>query len=289
MKPCAFEYYAPASVKEAIQLLSQDNAKILAGGQSLVPIMNFRLGRPEVLVDINGIKDLEYIREEGGELVIGALTRQRDAEISPLVRQKCPLLSDAISHVGHVTIRNRGTVGGSVAHADPSAEIPTVVCALEGTIKARGPEGETTFRPEDFFVSFLTTALEPTQMLTEIRVPILPSGTGWSFVEICRRSGDFAIVAVATVLFMNPNGACRQARIALGGVAPTPVRAASAEAALAGQKITPELIEEAAQLAIEATDPESDYHASAEYRRHLTGVLVQRSLNEALQRARGGK
>jgi CO/xanthine dehydrogenase FAD-binding subunit len=289
MKPCAFEYFAPGTVQEAIELLAGHNAKILAGGQSLIPIMNFRLGRPEVLVDINGIKELEYIREEGEELVIGALTRQRDAELSPVVRRKCPLLSEAISHVGHVTIRNRGTVGGSVAHADPSAEIPTAICALDGAIKAMGPGGEITFKPEEFFLTFLTTALEPTQVLTEIRVPVLPAGTGWSFVEMSRRLGDFAIVAVATVLLVDNNGTCREARIAMGGVAPTPVRATVAEEVLAGRKITQQLIEKAAQLAIESTDAESDYHASADYRKDLTKVLVHKSLREALEKTQGGK
>jgi aerobic carbon-monoxide dehydrogenase medium subunit len=289
MKPCAFEYFAPRTVQEAIALLAKHDAKILAGGQSLVPIMNFRLGRPEALVDINGIKELEYIREEGEELVIGALTRQRDAEISTVVREKCPLLVEAISHVGHVTIRNRGTVGGSVAHADPSAEIPTAICALDGAIKAMGPAGETTFKPEEFFLTYLTTALDPTQVLTEIRVPVLPAGTGWSFVEMSRRLGDFAIVAVATVLLMDHNGTCREARIAVGGVAPTPVRATAAEEVLAGRKITQQLIAKAAQLAIESTDAESDYHASADYRKEMTKVLVQRSLREALERTQGGK
>ena len=289
MKPCAFEYFAPGTVQEAIALLQQHQGKILAGGQSLIPIMNFRLGRPEVLVDINGIKELAYIREEGEELAIGALTRERDAEISALVRRKCPLLSEAISHVGHVTIRNRGTVGGSVAHADPSAEIPAALLALDGEIKVVGPDGEAAFKPQEFFLTYLTTALEPAQMLTEIRVPVLPAGTGWSFVEMSRRSGDFAIVAVATLLFMDGNGACREARIALGGVAPTPVRAAQAEELLAGQKITEQLIQQAGKLAIESTDAESDYHASADYRRDMTRVLVQRSLREALNKAQGGK
>lgn len=292
MKPSAFEYFAPGTVQEAIDLLEQhqdQQAKILAGGQSLIPIMNFRLGRPEVLIDINGLKELEYIREEGDELAIGALTRERDVEISPLVRQKCPLLAEAISHIGHLTIRNRGTIGGSAVHADPSAEIPATLCALNGSLKAAGPDGEATFQPEEFFVTYLTTALEPSQMLVEVRVPVLPKSAGWSFQELSRRSGDFAIVDVATILFMNPDGTCEEARIAVGGVAPTPVRASQAEAALAGQEVTDKWIQEAAALAMEATDPESDYHASADYRRDMTRVLVQRSLAEALKKAKGGK
>lgn len=286
MKPCAFQYFAPATIQEAIRLLEQHDAKILAGGQSLIPIMNFRLARPEALIDINGIKELDYIREEDNELAIGALSRQRDVELSPLVRRKCPLLAEAISHVGHSTIRNRGTIGGSVAHADPSAEIPLVVTALDGTVKVIGPDGETTFKPSDFFVTYLTTALEPAQVLAEVRVPMLAEGTGWSFLELSRRAGDFAIVAVAAVLNMN-GSTCREARIALGGVAPTPVRARQAEEALAGEKVGDKLIEQAAKLAVEATDAESDYHASADYRRDMTRVLVRKALQEAL--ARGGK
>lgn len=291
MKPCAFEYFAPSSVQEAIGLLEQHSdrqAKILAGGQSLVPLMNFRLARPEVLIDINGLKELEYIREEGDEIVIGALTRERDVEVSELVRQKCPLLAEAISHIGHVSIRNRGTVGGSVVHADPSAEIPLALCALGGTMKAIGPTGEATFNPEEFFVTYLTTALEPSQVLTEIRVPALPRGASWAFKELCRRCGDFAITAVAAILFMDGKGTCTEARIAMGGVAPTPVRAVQAEALLAGQRLSDELIAEVAKAAIGATDAESDYHASAEYRKDLTRVLVQRAVTEALKKAQEG-
>jgi CO/xanthine dehydrogenase FAD-binding subunit len=291
MKPCAFEYFAAGTVQEAIDLLEQHQdkqAKILAGGQSLVPIMNFRLGRPEVLIDINGVKELDYIREEGDEVVIGALSRERDAEVSPIVRQKCPLLAEAISHIGHLTIRNRGTVGGSVVHADPSAEIPAALCALDGTIKAMGPKGQATFKPEEFFVTYLTTALEPSQVLTEIRVPVLPKKTGWAFQELARRSGDFAIVDVAVILFTDGKGTCTEARIALGGVAPTPVRASEAEEMLAGKKITEALIAEAAKAAMAATDPESDYHASADYRRDMTRVLVQKALAQATKKAQGG-
>jgi CO/xanthine dehydrogenase FAD-binding subunit len=291
MKPCAFEYLAPGSVPEVMDLLQQygDQAKILAGGQSLVPIMNFRLARPEVLIDINGLKELAYIREEADELMIGALTRERDVELAPLVRQKCPLLSEAISYIGHPTIRNRGTVGGSLAHGDPSAEIPTAIYALDGTIKTLGPDGESTFKPEEFFLTYLTTCLEPSQIVVDVTVPVLPDGTGWSFVELSRRSGDFAIVAVATVLFMDGNGACTDARICLGGVAPTPVRAQAAEDILSGQTLSDALVKEAGRLAVEATDPESDYHASADYRKAMTEVLVRKALRSAWEKTRRGE
>jgi carbon-monoxide dehydrogenase medium subunit/2-furoyl-CoA dehydrogenase FAD binding subunit len=291
MKPNAFEYFAPNTVKEAVGLLEkyEDEAKILAGGQSLVPIMNFRLGRPEALVDINGIKDLDYIKEEGETLFIGALTRERDLELSALVKEKCPILAEAVSFIGHVPIRNRGTVGGSLVHADPSSELPTVICCLDGEMKVVGPSGERVLEPEEFFLTYLTTSLEPSEILLEVRIPTLPQNTAWSFVELSRRSGDFAIVGVATLLFMEDGGVCKEARIALGGVAPTPVRAEEAEELLSGQVITDELIKEAGEEAAEATETEPDYHASAEYRKDMARVFVQRGLREALSRVKGGK
>jgi CO/xanthine dehydrogenase FAD-binding subunit len=291
MKPSAFEYFAPNTVKEAVGLLEkyEDEAKILAGGQSLVPIMNFRLGRPEVLIDINKIKELDHIKEEGEALFIGALTRERDLELSPLVKERCPILAEAISFVGHVPIRNRGTIGGSLVHADPSSELPTVICCLEGEMKVVGPSGERTLEPEAFFLTYLTTSLEPSEILVEVRIPTLPQNTGWSFVELSRRSGDFAIVGVATLLFIEDGGVCKEARIALGGVAPTPIRAEEAEELLSGQVITEELIKKAGAEAAEATETEPDYHASAEYRKDMARVFVQRGLHEALSRVKGGK
>ena len=291
MKPCAFDYFAPTSVDEVMELMQRygDHAKILAGGQSLVPIMNFRLARPDVLIDINGVKELEYFREEEDHVVIGALVRERDIELAPLIQQRCPLLSKAISHIGHATIRNRGTIGGSLAHGDPSAEIPTAICALDGTIRAIGPDGESTFKPDEFFLTYLTTSLDPSQIVVDVEVPLLPDGTGWSFAELSRRSGDFAIVAVATVLFMDGSGACKEARIALGGVAPTPVRAEAAEEILAGKMLSDALIDEAAKLSVEATDAESDYHASGDYRSAMTEVLVRKSLKDAWEKTRRGK
>lgn len=291
MKPSAFEYFAPSTVKEAVGLLEQyeDEAKIMAGGQSLVPIMNFRLGRPEVLIDINKIKDLEYIKEEGDDLLVGALTRERDLELSPLVQEGCPILAEAVSFIGHISIRNRGTIGGSLVHADPSSELPTVVCCLGGEMKVVGPSGERTLEPEEFFLTYLTTSLEPSEILVEVKIPTLPQNTGWSFVELSRRTGDFAIVGVATLLFMEDGGVCKEARIALGGVAPTPIRAEEAEEVLAGEKITDALIEKAGEEAAEATETEPDYHASAEYRKEMARVFVQKALHEALSRVKGGK
>ena len=291
MKPCAFEYFNPQSVQEAIELLDRygDEAKIIAGGQSLVPMMNFRLARPEILIDITGIKELDYVKTEGDELVIGALTRERDIEQSPLVVEKWPILSKAISFIGHSAIRNRGTIGGSLVHADPSAEIPTSLCALNGNVKVVGPSGEKILEPEEFFMTYLTTSLEPSDLLVEVRIPALPEKTGWSFGELSRRSGDFAIVAVGILLFTETAGVCREARISMGGVAPTPVRAEEAEALLAGQKITEKLIAEAAQQAAEETDTEPDYHASAEYRMDMARVFVKKGLQEACNMLNGGQ
>jgi len=291
MKPSAFEYHNPQSVAEAIELLDRygDEAKIIAGGQSLVPMMNFRLARPEILIDINGIKELEYIKNEGDELVIGALTRERDIEKSPLVMEQFPFLSKAISYIGHSAIRNRGTIGGSLVHADPSAELPTSLCALNGKLKVVGPSGEKILEPDEFFLTYLTTSLEPSDLLTEIRIPALPENTGWSFSELSRRSGDFAVVAVGILLFPDAAGVCREARIAMGGVAPTPVRAQEAEALLASQTFSEELIAKAALQAAEETDTEPDYHASAEYRMDMARVFVKRGLQEAWNMLNGGQ
>jgi len=291
MKPSAFEYHNPQSVQEAVGLLDRygDEAKIIAGGQSLVPMMNFRLARPEILIDINGIKELEYIKTEGDELVIGALTRERDIEKSPLVIEQFPFLAKAISYIGHSAIRNRGTIGGSLVHADPSAELPTALCALNGKLKVVGSSGEKILEPEEFFLTYLTTSLEPSDLLTEVRIPALPENTGWSFSELSRRSGDFAVVAVGILLFSEAPGVCREARIAMGGVAPTPVRAQEAEALLAGKKLSEKLIAKAAQQAAEETDTEPDYHASAEYRMDMARVFVKKGLQQAWNMLNGGQ
>jgi CO/xanthine dehydrogenase FAD-binding subunit len=291
MKPSAFEYFTPFTLPEAIELLQRhgDEAKILAGGQSLVPMMNFRVARPNVLIDINKIQELDYVREEKDELVIGGLTRERTLEVSPLVKKKCPILAEAISYIGHLPIRTRGTIGGSLVHADPSAEIPVVICALGGRMKVVGLSGERTLAPDEFFLTYLTSALEPGEILVEVRIPTLPANTGWSFMELSRRHGDFGIVVVASILFVENKEACRKASIALGGVAPTPIRAAAAEKILAGRKLTEELIREAGVKAAGATEPESDYHASAEYRKDMARVFTQRSLQEAWNKVKGGK
>jgi 2-furoyl-CoA dehydrogenase FAD binding subunit len=290
MKPNAFEYFTPGSVAEAVKLLEQyeDEGKILAGGQSLIPMLNFRVARPRYLIDINGLKDLDYIREEKGELVIGALTRERNVEKSPLVQKLCPILPKAISYIGHVPIRTRGTFGGTLVHADPSAEIPVLAAALGAKMKVVGPSGERILGAEEFFVTYLTSALESTEILVEARIPAMAPKTGWSFMELSRRFGDFGIVVVAALLTLD-QGVCKSASIALGGVYQTPLRAKAAEGVLQGQKITEALIGQAAEKAAEATEPESDYHASAEYRKEMAKVFTKRSLLEAWNLAKGGR
>ncbi|MBI3964102.1 MAG: FAD binding domain-containing protein, partial [Chloroflexi bacterium] len=208
MKPASFEYFAPTSLDEAIALLSQhgEDAKVLAGGQSLVPLMNMRLARPGVIVDLNRVSGLDYVREHDGGLAFGAITRQRVAERSDLVRARNPLLAEAIPFIGHTAIRNRGTVGGSIAHADPASELPAVAAALDAEMVIRGPEGERVATPDEFFLGYLTTAIEPTEILTEVRFPAWPAGAGWCFLELSRRHGDFAIVGLGVMVVMGSNG-----------------------------------------------------------------------------------
>ena len=287
MKPAAFEYFAPESVEEAVDRLNahKDEAKVLAGGQSLVPLMNMRLARPAVIVDINKIRALDYIATTPAALRIGALTRQRAAEISPLVAERCPLLRDALRFVGHVQIRNRGTIGGSIAHADPSAELTAVLVCLDGDVTAQGPRGTRTIPAVDLFVTYLTTALEGGEVLTEVRFPTLPPGAGWSWMEIARRHGDFALAGVGVVLTMRGN-VISDARIGLTGVGPIPVRASAAERLLTRRTPSEKLWAEAADAVRATVEPDGDIHASAEYRRHVSGVLVQRALREALTRVR---
>ena len=285
MKPAPFEYYEPATIEEALALLQRygGDAKILAGGQSLVPLMNFRLSRPAALVDINRIGALAYIEEENGRLRLGAMTRQRAIERSHLVGSRVPLLLEATLLVGHPTIRNRGTFGGSLVHADPSAEYPAVIAALEGELVVRGPAGERLVRPEEFFVGYLTTSLAPDEILIEARLPVPPAGSGWSFEEFSRRHGDFAIVGIAALL-MGEGDRCRKALLATAGSGPTPQRLRAVEDMLEGASLVERTFQDAGALAAELVDPESDIHASADYRRHLTRVLTVRALRRAAGR-----
>ncbi|HEY7060294.1 MAG TPA: xanthine dehydrogenase family protein subunit M [Chloroflexota bacterium] len=287
MKPTAFEYDDPRTADEALALLAQygDDAKALAGGQSLVPLMNFRLARPGRLVDLNLIAALSHLRVEAGALRIGAMTRQREIERSPLVAAGWPLLAEATALIGHAQIRNRGTVGGSLAHADPAAELPAVMAALDAEFVVRGAGGERTVPATEFFLGYLTTALAPDELLVEIRVPALPPRTGGAFVEVSRRHGDFALVGVAALVTLDADGVISAARLAFTGAAPTPLRAARAEARLVGERPAEPLFREAGLLASADLEPEDDLHASAAYRREVGGVLARRALVQAAARA----
>jgi aerobic carbon-monoxide dehydrogenase medium subunit len=285
MKPPRFEYHAPTTVEEALRLLTryQGDAKVLAGGQSLMPLLNFRLLRPVALIDLNRIAALSYIGEVDGQVRLGAMTRQRAVEFSPVVRRRLPLLAEATRWVGHLPIRTRGTIGGSIAHADPAAEYPAVLTALEGEVVARGPRGERTLRPADLFQTYLTTSLEPEEILTEVRLPAMPAGAGYAFEEFARRHGDFALVGIAALVVTEGRRVTR-ARLATAGASPIPVRLRAAEQILEREGLNDETIAAAAAKAGELVAPDSDIHASADYRRHLTGVLTGRALKRARAR-----
>jgi carbon-monoxide dehydrogenase medium subunit len=288
VKPAPFDYFAPGTLDEALALLAEhgDEAKPLAGGQSLIPAMNFRLARPRVLVDLNRVGALSYIRAEKGGVEIGAMTRQRAVERSDVIARAAPLLAEAMPAIAHPQIRNRGTVGGSIAHADPSAELPAVVLALDARFRARSATGERTIVAADFFKGMLETALEPGELLVEIGLPPLRPRTGTAFLEVARRHGDYALVGVAVVVTLDATGRCQAARIALLSVGDGPVLAVEAGKTLVGQKRSDELLRAAADAAAKRdVDPPADIHASAAYRRRLVEVLTRRALARAFERA----
>src|SRR5881296_1729677 len=267
MKPAPFDYFAPATLDEALELLAEHggDAKPLAGGQSLIPAMNFRLARPAVLVDLNRISELAYVRVESGGLAVGAMTRQRAVERSDVVARAAPLVAEAMPSIAHPQIRNRGTVGGSITHADPAAELPAVMLALEARFRAQSATGE---------------------RLVEIAVPALPARTGTAFLEMARRHGDYALVGVAAVVTLDTKGRCHTARIACFSVGDGPVLLAEAASVLAGQRPSEELLRAAGDAAATRdVDPPSDIHASAAYRRQLVAVLTRRALARAVERA----
>jgi aerobic carbon-monoxide dehydrogenase medium subunit len=289
VKPAQFEYLAPTSVQDAIDALSEggDDVKVLAGGQSLVPLMNMRLARPRTVVDINRIGELAYIREHDGGLAIGALTRQRAAEKSDLLRERAPLMHEAIGYIGHIAIRTRGTIGGSIAHADPAGELPAVVTALDAELVVRGPGGERTVRPDEFFLTYLTTVLGPDELLTEVRLPAWPAAAGWSFREVSRRHGDYALVGVACTVRLAEDGSCSDARLVLTGVGGAPYVSRAGQDAVRGERPSPALLEhvQEAVSSDEGLEPESDIHASALYRKEVAGVMAKRALAAAIERA----
>ena len=282
MKPAPFEYVRPASVAEAISALAEGGyaAKALAGGQSLIPAMNFRLAQPAVLVDLGDLDELRGIhpRDDGG-LVIGAMTLHREVEHSSLVAEHAPLLSEVMPWIAHPQIRNRGTVGGSLAHADPAAELPSVMQVLDAVLHVRGPDGERTVPIDEFYYGLFTTALEPDELLTAIEIPPPPAGSRSAFEEVSRRHGDFALAGVAAVIEQAEDGTVARARLSLLSVGDGPILAERAMASLTGRALTTESIREAAALTAEDLDPPGDIHASAEFRRHLAGVLTTRALD----------
>ena len=288
MKSPPFDYLAPRSVDEALAVLREhgDEAKVLAGGQSLIPILALRLAHPAVLIDIGGIETLGEIADNG-VLTIGAGVTQRRAERSAMVSSACPLLAATLPQIAHPQIRNRGTIGGSVAHADPAAELPAVMLALDAVMTIRGAAGARQVAAADFFRSYLETAIAADELLVDVRLPVAgASGVGSAFQEISRRHGDFALAGAATQVTLDDGGRVRSARIAFCGVAATPVGADVATAALVGRVLDEAIIAEIAQLAAADLDPPSDVHATGAYRKHIAGVLASRTLTVANAAAR---
>lgn len=286
MKPAPFDHVAARSADEAVEALARhgEEAKVLAGGQSLLPMLNMRLARPAVLVDINGASDLEYVRQTDGTLAIGAVVRQRAVE--RWAAERAPLLAAALRAVGHVPIRTRGTVAGNIAHADPASELPALLLALDGEVTARSARGTRTIAAGDLFLAPLTTSLAEGELVTEVRFRLPAAGTGWSFAEVTRRHGDFALVGAVSLLGLGGDGPVATARLAFFGVGGTPHRSAAGESALTGHEPTRARIEEAARAAAAALSPEADLHATVQYRRRVAEVLATRTLTEALERAR---
>ncbi len=288
MKPAQFEYNDPQTVEEALDLLARygDACKVLAGGQSLVPLMNFRLARPERLIDINGIESLTHIERENRHLKIGAMTRHSQLEHSADIAERWPLLTEAVGWVGHSQIRNRGTVGGSAAHADPAAELPAAFAVLDATFHLLSRRGSRVVSWREFFVSEFTTALAPDELLTAVEVPEQHVSTGSAFVEYARRHGDFALGGAAVTLKLAGDGRCEEVAIALLSAGPTPVRAEGTERQLRGSKLDEASIRSAAAEAVKGLHPTSDLHGSAEYRIGLLRTMTERALAKAVQRAR---
>ena len=289
MKPSPFAYHRPDTLDEALALLAQHGsaAKVLAGGQSLVPTMNFRLAQPAVLIDVNRLHELAFIESgKHGTLRIGAMTRQRVAEQSNLVRERAPLLHETLPFIAHPQIRNRGTVGGSIAHADPAAELPAVMLVRQARFRVRGGRNDRWIGAHDFFTGLFSTALGEGDLLVEIEIPAMPSRAGCAFTEISRRHGDYALVGVGAVVVLDKKGRCDTVRIGMLSVGDGPVLATQAAAALAGEAPTDDAVAAAADAAAGEIDPPADIHASADYRRHLARVLTKRVLQRATARAR---
>ena len=287
MKPPPFDYHDPTTVAEAVGLLGHlENAKLLAGGQSLMPMLNMRFVLPDHVIDLNRVEGLAYIRERSGAIEIGAMTRQRELEFSDLVRARCPLMHEAILQIGHRQTRNRGTIGGSLCHLDPAAELVSLAAALDATVTVAGPAGERDVAFADFPVAYMTPAIEPTEIVTRVRFTPWPAGHGYAFIEFSRRHGDFAIVSAAALIAADGAGKVTRASVTIGGMGTGPVRAREVEQGLLGQAPADDLLRTLCEScrAIEAVD---DIHAPASYRQHLAAVLSRRALAKARERLGG--
>jgi carbon-monoxide dehydrogenase medium subunit len=288
MKPAPFEYHAPTTLEEALQLKGEhgDDARILAGGQSLVPAMNFRVVQPALLIDLNRVAALGYIREEVEGFRIGAMTRERHLEFDESIARRIPLLHEAAPNIAHPQIRNRGTIGGSIVNADPAAELPVLMLALNARLKAANTSGKRWIDAEDFFIGMFTTALEPDEILVEIEVPWMSPRTGWSFLEVAPRAGDYAMMGIATLVTLDDAGVCEQVKLVYLNAGDGPVDAKEAARFLAGQEPNDTLINSVAELVSQQEiTPFGNIHASAEYQRHLANVLTKKALKIAIQRA----
>ena len=290
MKPAPFEYLAPTSLDQALAVMAEhgDDAKLLAGGQSLIPVMNFRLAQPTMLVDLNTVEGMSYVRRENGHLLIGGMTRQSQLERDPLIAEYAPLIHETMPLIAHPQIRNRGTLGGSLAHADPAGELPVLTVALEAEFKLENDSGSRWVGAEAFYVALFETALQDEDILTEVRVPVLPERTGVAFQELARRHGDYAQAGVAAVVTIDDAGICTNARLVFLNVGDKPMVAQQAMQMLVGERLTEEVVRASAEHATQhEIDPSTDVHASAAYKRHLANVLAQRTMLQAVQRVGG--
>lgn len=288
MKPAPFEYYIPDSLKQALDLMSRHagEGKILAGGQSLVPAMNFRVTQPGVLIDLNRTRELSYVREDGTTIRIGAMTRERHLEFDGLVAKRTPLLAEAVPFIAHPQIRNRGTIGGSIVNADPAAELPVLMLALNARLKAKNTSGERWIAAQDFFAGMFTTALTSDEILVEIELPFMPPRTGWSFMEVSPRAGDYALMGVAALMTLDENGKCKMAKLVYLNAGDGPVDAKKSAKILEGEAPDDPLLDSAAALASETEiNPFGNIHASIAFQRQLASVLTKTALKQALKRA----
>jgi CO/xanthine dehydrogenase FAD-binding subunit len=288
MKPAPFEYHAPESLEEALNSMKQyaGEAKILAGGQSLVPAMNFRVVQPSILIDLNRVSELSYVHEEGGVIRVGSMARERHLEFDSSIARRTPLLHEAVPFIAHPQIRNRGTLGGSLVHADPAAELPVLMLALNARLKAKSVSGERWIDAQDFFVGMFTTALEPDEILVEIELPFSPPRTGWSFMEVAPRAGDYALMGVAALVTLDKAGKCQQAKLVYLNAGEGPMDAKDAAKSLEGEILNDKLFDSAAALASEKEiNPFGNIHTSPEFQRHLAKVLTKQALTQAVQRA----